>query len=91
MVSKISIIGAGGVGSHVAYSLLHRLPPQELVLVDINHSLAQGTALDLQDTRGFLDFSTKISGSADFSSIKNSDIVVLTAGIARKKGMSRLK
>jgi malate dehydrogenase len=90
MLNKVSIVGSGGVGSNAAFSLLHRFPPKELVLIDINPGLAQGTALDLQDTRDFLDFSTKITASQKLSSLKNSDIVVVTAGIARKKGMTRL-
>lgn len=90
MVKKISIIGAGGVGSTLAFSILNRIPPQELVLVDICPGLAKGTALDLEDTRGFLKFTTRIQGSTSYNPIKNSGIVVITAGVPRKKGMTRL-
>ncbi len=90
MVKKISIIGAGAVGSSAAFSILNRIPPKELALVDICEGLAKGVALDLEDTRGILHFSTKISGSEDYSLVKNSDIVIFTAGVARKKGMTRL-
>jgi malate dehydrogenase len=89
-IKKISIIGAGGVGSNLAFAILNRIPPQELVLIDISPGLAEGICLDLEDTRGFLNFITNIKGSSDYSDIKNSDIVVITAGVARKEGMSRL-
>lgn len=90
MVKKISIIGAGGVGSTLAYTILNRVPPKELVLLDIAKSRVCGAALDLEDTRGILKFSTDIKPTADYNDIKNSDLIVITAGIARKKGMTRL-
>ncbi len=89
-IKKISIIGVGGVGSTLAFNILAWLVPEELMLVDIYEGLAKGVALDLEDTRGFLSFSTKIKGGRNYSLIKNSDIVIFTAGIARKKGMTRL-
>ncbi len=89
-IKKISIIGAGGVGSTLAFNVLAWLAPKELVLIDINEDLAKGVALDLEDTRGFLGFSTKVRASKNYSLISNSDIVILTAGIARRKGMTRL-
>jgi len=89
-IKKISIIGAGAVGSTLAFNVLAWLAPKELVLIDINQDLAKGVALDLEDTRGFLGFSTKVTGGKNYSTIKNSDIVIFTAGVARKKGMTRL-
>ncbi len=89
-IKKISIIGTGGVGSTLAFNLLAWLAPKELALVDINQDLAKGVALDLEDTRGFLGFSTKVKAGKNYSLINNSDIVIFTAGIARKKGMTRL-
>ncbi|MFH1503839.1 MAG: malate dehydrogenase [Candidatus Omnitrophota bacterium] len=89
MIKKISIIGAGGVGASVAYNVLSRIAPEELILIDVVEGLAAGVALDLEDTRGILRFSTQIKGSQDYNCIKDSDIVVITAGIARKKGMDR--
>lgn len=88
-VRKISIIGSGAVGAGLAYNLLSRLSFKELVLIDIAPGLARGVSLDLEDTRGFLGFNTKVSGSENIAKIKGSDIVVITAGIARKKGMTR--
>ncbi len=90
MVKKISIIGTGAVGSTLAFHILNRLNVQELVLVDISGSLAKGVALDLEDTRGILGFTTKVKGTKNFAQIKDSDIVINTAGIARKEGMTRL-
>jgi len=90
MAKKISVIGSGAVGSTLAFSLLCRLQLEELVLVDIVEGIAKGTALDLEDCRGVLGFNTKIKGTNDCASIKGSEIVVITAGIARKEGMSRL-
>ena len=89
-IKKISIIGTGGVGSTLAFNVLAWLVPKELVLIDIYEDLAKGVALDLEDTRGFLGFSTKVRGSKNYSLISNSDIVIFTAGMARKKGMTRL-
>ncbi|MDD5070608.1 MAG: malate dehydrogenase [Candidatus Omnitrophica bacterium] len=90
MIKKVTIIGSGGVGSGVAFHLLSLLPLKEIVLLDLSGDLAKGVALDLEDTRGFLNFSTKITGSKDLSQLKDSDIVVITAGVARKDGMTRL-
>ncbi len=90
MVKKISIIGAGGVGSNVAFNILNNLKIGQLVLLDINQSQAEAVAYDLEDTRGILDFSTKIKGAKHYSQIKGSDIIVFSAGVARKRGMSRL-
>jgi len=90
MIKKISIIGAGGVGSSLAFNILSRLAVKELVLVDISQGLAKGVALDLEDTRGVLSFSTDIKGTNNYSQIKGSDIVVIAAGVARRKGMTRI-
>ncbi|MCF7907766.1 MAG: malate dehydrogenase [Candidatus Omnitrophica bacterium] len=90
MVNKISIVGVGGVGATLAFTILNRLPVNELALIDIDADLAKGSGLDLEDCRGSFGFSTKIKGSNRLSDIKNSDIVVITAGLARKKGMTRL-
>jgi malate dehydrogenase len=89
MSKKISIIGTGAVGSTLAFHILSRLNLKELVLVDINPGIAKGMALDLEDTRGFLEFTTDIKAGDDFSLISDSDIIVFTAGIPRKDGMTR--
>jgi len=89
MVKKISIIGTGGVGSNLAFHILSRLDLEELVLLDINGNLAKGVALDLEDTRAFLGFSTKIVGTHKWERTKDSDIVVVSCGKAREEGQTR--
>jgi len=89
MVKKISIIGAGGVGSNLAFHILSRLDLEELVLLDINGNLAKGVALDLEDTRAFLGFSTTVVGTHKWERTKNSDIVVVSCGKARGEGQTR--
>ena len=90
MVKKISVIGSGSVGSTVAFCILSYLDIKDLILVDIAGDLAKGTALDLEDTRAVLGFNTNILGTSDIEHIKDSDIVVITSGIPRKEGMSRI-
>jgi len=90
MVKKITVFGAGAVGSTLAYNLLTRLKFDELVLIDINGDMANGVRCDLEDTRGFLNFSTKITAGKDVSLMQDSDIIAFTAGVARKEGMTRM-
>lgn len=85
---KISIIGAGNVGALSAMRVA-QYNPGEIILVDIAKGIAQGKALDLEDARSILKINYKVKGSGDISSIRDSDIVVLTAGLARKPGMTR--
>lgn len=90
MVKKISIIGSGGVGSNLAFHILNTINPFELALVDVKKNQAKAVACDLEDSRGFLGFSTKIKAGKNYSLIKNSQIIIFTAGMPRKEGMSRL-
>jgi malate dehydrogenase len=90
MVNKITVFGSGAVGATLAYNLLSRVSFSELVLIDINDGIAKGTALDLEDTRGLLNFPTKILAGNSLELMKDSDIVVFTAGVARKDGMTRM-
>ncbi|MBN2484090.1 MAG: malate dehydrogenase [Candidatus Omnitrophica bacterium] len=89
MINKISIIGAGSVGSALAFHLLNKLDLKDLVLVDVLPGLACGIAYDLEDTRQFIGFRTQITGSHRISDIAGSDIVVITAGKPRQEGMTR--
>lgn len=85
---KITIVGAGNVGSQAAfYSALKNLG--EIVLIDIVEGLAKGKALDISESLPVAGTDTKIIGGEDYSLTQGSDIVVITAGIARKPGMSR--
>ncbi len=87
-MSKISVIGAGSVGATVANDLMIQGVASEIVLVDINKKKAFGEALDIYQGAPF--HSPAIVRSGDYSAVEDSDIVVITCGIARKPGMSRL-
>lgn len=85
---KISIIGAGNVGSLAAMRLAQE-GVGEIVLVDVVKGMAQGKAYDMEDARPILKYDYNICGTDDIEKIENSDIVVITAGLARKPGMTR--
>ncbi|MDD2689054.1 MAG: malate dehydrogenase [Candidatus Omnitrophica bacterium] len=85
---KISIIGSGNVGSLTAMRLAQE-GLADIILVDIVKGLAQGRTLDLEDARPILKYNYNIKASDDISEIKNSDIIVITAGLTRKPGMTR--
>lgn len=87
-MSKISVIGAGNVGATVANDLMIQGVASEIVLVDVNKQKAFGEALDIYQGAPF--HSPAIVRSADYPAIADSDIVVITCGIARKPGMTRL-
>jgi malate dehydrogenase len=85
---KISIIGAGNVGSLTAMRIAAD-GLGDVLLIDVVKGLALGKALDLEDARPLLKSNYSIQGSDDIAQIKDSDIVVVTAGLARKPGMTR--
>lgn len=87
--SKISVIGAGAIGGSLAQRLAEADLADELVIVDIVEGLPQGKALDIDESAPILGFTTKVRGSTKLDDIANSDLVALTAGFARKPGMSR--
>ncbi|NJD77503.1 MAG: malate dehydrogenase [Candidatus Methanoperedens sp.] len=85
---KITVIGAGAVGATAA----QRIAEKELgdvILTDIVEGLPQGKALDLMEAGPLLGHDSKITGTNDYKDIEGSDVVVITAGIARKPGMTR--
>ena len=85
---KVTIIGAGNVGKTLAQRILeHNLA--HVCLLDIVEGLPQGIALDLMEARGLELHNRHIIGTNDYTNTRNSDVVVMTAGIARKPGMSR--
>jgi malate dehydrogenase len=87
---KISIIGgAGRVGTAIAYALLNSVHPKELVLVDIMKNPVMGEALDLGQAAVALSPETNVSGTDDYSALRGSDVVVFTAGRARKPDETR--
>ena len=86
-MTKISIIGAGRIGAGIAFNVLNRGLAHEIVFVDIDKRLAKGQSLDI--THSLSRNNIKIY-SGDYKDIENSDIIVITAGVPRKPGMSRL-
>ncbi len=87
-MTKLSVIGAGHVGATCARRLVEK-DLGNVVLVDIVEGIPQGKALDIYQSAPVEGFNSKIVGTNDFSEIKDSDIVVVTAGLARKPGMTR--
>ncbi len=85
---KISVIGAGNVGGLTAMRLAQE-GLGDIFLLDIAKGIAQGKVLDLEDCRGILKANYSIRGTDDINEIRNSDIIVVTAGLARKPGMTR--
>ncbi len=88
MGKKVSIIGAGFVGSTVAYTLAVSGNASEIVLIDINEKKAFGEAMDIRQGAPYISPTTIYSG--DYEDAKDSDIVILTSGVARRPGQSRL-
>jgi len=87
-MSKISVIGAGNVGATIANDLMIQGLASEIVLIDVNKKRAFGEALDIYQGAPF--HSPAIVRSGDYSEAADSDIVVVTCGVARKPGMTRL-
>ena len=88
MTKKISLIGAGQIGG----TLAHLIAIKELgdvVLFDVAEGLAKGKALDIAQSSGVTGFNVNISGTNDYKDTKNSDVIIITAGVPRKPGMSR--
>ena len=87
---KVTIIGAGNVGSTCADAMAYKRIASEVVLLDIKENFAEGKALDMMQTSSLLGFNTKIVGSTnDYKKTAGSDVVVVTSGIPRKPGMTR--
>ncbi len=88
-MSKVTVVGAGNVGATVANVLAHKDIVNEVVLLDIRGDFAKGKALDSWQQAPIDYYSTKLTGTDNYRHTKGSDIVVITAGIPRKPGMSR--
>lgn len=87
---KVTVVGAGAVGATCADNIVRKEICDELVIVDIVEGVAEGKALDLTQCSSLLGFDVNIKGSTnDYAVTENSDIVVITAGIPRKPGMTR--
>ena len=88
-MDKITVVGAGHVGSTTAMRLAERELAREVVLVDIKEGLPQGVALDQWESAPVEGFDTRLRGSQDYDATAGSGIYVVTAGFPRKPGMSR--
>ncbi|MEK7839767.1 MAG: malate dehydrogenase, partial [Pseudomonadota bacterium] len=88
-MKKITIVGAGRVGESTAHNLAKAELCREVMLIDIKEGVPQGTALDIQESAPIFDFDTRLSGSNDPAAMEASDLIVVTAGVPRKPGMSR--
>ena len=89
MVNKISIVGAGRVGESTAQMLAIQKLAQQIVLIDLDEQYAKGVALDIQETSPVYHFDADLIGASDIANIKDSNIVIITAGTPRKPGMDR--
>ncbi len=88
-MTKVTIVGAGNVGATCANVLAHENCANEIVLLDLKGDMAKGKALDIWQQAPIDKYSSKISGTSDYKDTADSDVVVITAGIPRKPGMSR--
>lgn len=88
-MSKVTVVGAGNVGATCANVLAHKDLVKEVVLLDIKGDLAAGKALDSWQQAPIDYYSTSLIGTDDYSQTADSDIVVITAGVPRRPGMSR--
>ncbi|MGD1044361.1 MAG: malate dehydrogenase [Bacteroidota bacterium] len=86
---KITVIGAGNVGATSAQRIVDKELANEVVLVDVIEGMPQGKALDIAESAPIEGTDTKIIGTNSYEPTANSDIILITAGIARKPGMSR--
>ena len=89
MQKKVTIIGAGSVGATTAFALLTRGAASEVVLIDVNTEKAKGEALDIKQATPFIDNCDIYAGT--YADAVGSDVVIITSGIGRKPGQSRLE
>ena len=89
MVNKITVVGAGNVGATTAQRLAEKELARRIVLVDIMEGIPQGKGLDPWESASIEGFDTHVVGTNTYDETADSEIVVVTAGIARKPGMSR--
>ncbi|MBI2618902.1 MAG: malate dehydrogenase [Ignavibacteriales bacterium] len=86
---KITVIGAGNVGATAAQRIAEKEFANEVVLVDVIEGMPQGKGLDMYESAPIEGFDSRVIGTNSFDQTANSEIVLITAGIARKPGMSR--
>jgi malate dehydrogenase len=89
-MAKVTVFGAGNVGATCAHVLAQR-DIADVCLIDIVEGMPQGKALDIRQAGPLQDFGVDVTGSNDYAACKDSDVVVVTAGLARKPGMDRME
>ena len=89
-MSRVTVVGAGNVGSNTARRIAEKDLADEVVMTDIVEGLPQGLALDINQSAPVEGFSTRVLGSNDYADTAGSDVCVITAGLPRKPGMSRM-
>jgi malate dehydrogenase len=89
MVNKITVVGAGNVGATTAQRVAEKELARTVVMVDVAEGIPQGKALDQWQSAPIEGFDSRIIGTNGYDETKDSDVVIITAGIARKPGMSR--
>lgn len=88
-MNKITIIGAGRVGESTAQFIAAKNLCREIVLLDIHEGAAKGAALDIQEVSPIFEYDTRLSGGVDHALMADSELIIITAGLPRKPGMSR--
>ncbi len=88
-MKKISLIGAGQIGGTLAHLIGIKEIVNEIVLFDVASGLAKGKALDIAQSSSVDGFSSRLIGTDNYNDIKNSDVIIITAGVPRRPGMSR--
>ncbi len=88
-MNKITIIGAGRVGESTAQFIAAKNLCSEIVLLDINEGAAKGAALDIQEVSPLFHYDTRLIGGVDHALMADSELIIITAGLPRKPGMSR--
>ena len=88
-MNKITIVGAGRVGESTAQFIAEKDMCREIALLDINKGYAEGAALDIQEVAPLFNYDTRLYGGNEGSLMAGSDLIVVTAGLPRKPGMSR--
>ena len=88
-MSKISLIGAGQIGGTLAHLIGTKELVNEVVLFDVASGIAKGKALDIAQSSSVDGFNVRFSGTDNYEDIKDSDVIIITAGVPRKPGMSR--
>src|SRR5204862_5217198 len=89
MVNKITVVGAGNVGASTAQRIAEKELARTVVMVDVMEGIPQGKGLDQWQSAPIEGFDSRVIGSNTYEESAGSDIVIITAGIARKPGMSR--